>query len=151
MGNTDFHIDTLYEDLAEKQIKQCIHMGYSPKLLLQKVFDTIDKELDFGEKKMVLYCGSYGGYGYSQKFQDYMKEYHNDELQIHKLSDNEREVFHYIEQFAKFLNISIEEALKKASGDYCKLYVKIVPKHRDYKIHEYDGSEYVEILNDFTY
>jgi hypothetical protein len=137
---------TPFEDLVEKQLKQCIHMGMSPKLLLQKVFDTIDKELDFGEKKMVLYCGSYGGFGYSEEFTQYMEKYHEDAF-----SDDEREIYNYIEEFTTFLNISIEEALKRASGKYCELYVKTVPKHRDYKIHEYDGCEYVEILNDFSF
>lgn len=140
-------------DLIEKHIRQFINMRYSPKLLLQKVFDTIDKELDVGEKKMVLYCGSYGGYGYSKEFTEYMKTHKKlteDDLDSLFL-EREREIYYYIEQFAKFLNVSIEEALQKASGDYCKLYVEILPKHREYKIHEYDGCERIEILKDFSY
>lgn len=162
MGNSDIEIETLYEDLVEKWVRQSIHMGYSPKKLLKNVFDTIDKELDFGEKKMVLYCGAYGGYNYSKEFAEFIKNYNNkkldgffykDDLELgtERLDEtNDREVYHYIEEFAKFLKITPEEALERASGSYCKLRVKAVPKHRDYRIHEYDGCENVEILKDFS-
>lgn len=131
--------------LLKQWIRKYIRMGYSPKLLLEIVFNTIDKELESGEKKIVLYCGSYGGYDYSDEFLDYMKKYHNVEI-----LQNNREIYHYIQQFAEFLKITIPEALQRASGKYCKLQVKEVPKYREYTIHEYDGNEYIEILNDFV-
>ena len=102
--------------------------------------------MDSGEKKRILYCGSYGGYGYSDEFIEYIEKYHS----IEELRDNNREVYHYIEQFAEFLKIPVSEALQRASGKYCKLKIKEVPKHREYTIHEYDGSEYIEVLNEFT-
>ena len=159
MGNSDIVSENLYEDLVEKWIRQCIHMGYSPKRLLANVFDTIDKELDFGEVKYVLYCGAYGGYNYSTEFTDYIKKYHNkslegvfykDDLELGTETLGGREVYNYMEDFAKFLKIPVEEALERASGNYCKLKVKRVPKHRAYRIHEYDGCENVEILKDFS-
>lgn len=160
MGNCDLSKENLYSDLAEKWIRQCIHMGYSPKKLLHNVFNTIDKEINFGEKKYVLYCGSYGGYNYSKEFIKYLDEYHNKKLKGYFFSEDleigtddleGREIYHYITQFAEFLNVSVEEALEKASGNSCNLEVKKVPKHRSYKIHEYDGAENVEVLQDFNY
>lgn len=131
------------EDL-EEVVKLYIHMGTSPKEIYRKVFNIIDKEIDVGEVKHVLYCASYGGYGYSEEFKTFLEE--------RKLEDDsdDREIYPYIIEFAESLNISIDEALKKASGDYCELAVKIIPKHRKYIIHEYDGAESVEILKDFT-
>lgn len=130
----------------EEVVKLCIHMGISPKEIYLKVFNIIDQEIDVGEVKHVLYCESYGGYGYSKEFITFLKNHIlNDDL-----DDDDREIYPHIIKFAQSLNISIDEALKKASGDYCKLAVKIVPKHREYIIHEYDGAESVEILNDFT-
>lgn len=124
-------------------LKKCLDNGYNPKELLSDVFNIIDNTIDSGKVKYVLYCGSYGGFGYSNEFKEYMKDHIDDR------DTDKREIYNYIEEFAKFLNISIDEALKRASGDYCKLYVKKVPKHREYIIHEYDGAERVEILKDF--
>lgn len=128
----------------EEVVKLCIHMGTSPKEIYRKVFNIIDKEIDVGEVKHVLYCASYGGYGYSEEFKTFLEE--------RKLEDDsdDREIYPYIIKFAESLNISIDEALKKASGKYCELAFKIVPKHREYIIHEYDGAESVEILKDFV-
>jgi hypothetical protein len=125
----------------ERVVKLCIHMGISPKEMYLSVFNIIDKEIDAGEVKYVLYCKSYGGYGYSNEFQEFLKE--------KQCNKNDREIYEYIVLYADSLNLSINEALKKASGDYCKLDVKVIPKHRKYIIREYDGFENVEILQDF--
>lgn len=129
----------------EEVVKSCIHMGISPKDIYLKVFNIIDKEIDVGEVKHVLYCASYGGYGYSEEFKTFL-----DQHQLMLTCGDDREIYPYIIKFAQSLNISIDEALTKASGKYCKLAVKIVPKHREYIIHEYDGAESVEILNNFV-
>lgn len=133
-------------DQLEKVVKLCIHMGTSPNEVYRTVFNIIDKEIDFGEVKHVLYCASYGGYGYSNEFKAFLKRYQKDIDE----NDDDREVYPYIVQFTKSLNLTIDEALKRASGDYCKLAVKVVPKHRKYTIHEYDGAESVQILKDFV-
>jgi hypothetical protein len=130
------------KNLLKDILKKCLNNGYNPKELLSDVFNIIDKELDSNEVKYILYCGSYGGFDYSKEFKEYIKNYHSNTY-------FEREMYSYIEEFAKFLNISIDEALKRASGDYCKLKVKTIPKHREYIIHEYDGAESIEILKDF--
>jgi hypothetical protein len=70
---------------------------------------------------------SYGSFNYSKEFKEYIKNYYNNTY-------FEREMY---------------EALKRASGYYCKLKVKTIPKHREYISHEYDGAESVEILKDF--
>lgn len=128
----------------EEVIKTCIHMGASPKQIYLKVFNIIDKQIDIGEVKHVLYCASYGGYGYSEEFERFLNQYQY-------TYENDREyIYPYIIKFAQSLNISIDEAIKRASGNYCTLAVEIVPKHREYIIHEYDGAEKVEILNDFV-
>jgi hypothetical protein len=104
----------------ERVVKLCIHMGISPKEMYLSVFNIIDKEIDAGE---------------------FLKE--------KQCNKNDREIYEYIILYADSLNLSIDEALKRASGDYCKLDVKVIPKHRKYIIREYDGFENVEILQDF--
>jgi hypothetical protein len=134
----------------EKVVKLCIHMGTPPKEVYRTVFNIIDKEIDFGEVKYVLYCKSFGGYGYSDEFSQFLHQHYNNNNNDESDTDSDREIYSYIILFAQSLNVSINEALKKASGDYCKLAVQIVPKHRKYTIHEYDGAESVQILKDFV-
>lgn len=158
-------------ELVEKSIQKCIRDGYSPALLLKNIFATIDKELCNDEFRYILYCRSFGGFSYSKEFIDYlrnnnMKLNSNYEYDYDRSKDsgceikedggmtvipNSREIYHYIEQFAEFLNISVNEALKRASAKYCELEVEKVPKYRSYRINEYDGAENVEILNDFNF
>lgn len=156
-------------ELLEKSIQKCIRDGYSPALLLKNIFATIDKELGDDEFRYVLYCGSFGGFGYSKEFIDYLKnnnmklnsnyEYDYDYCRSKDTGredgmtviPNSREIYHHIEHFAEFLNISVNEALKRASAKYCELEVEKVPKYRSYRINEYDGAENVEILNDFNF
>jgi hypothetical protein len=121
-------------------------MGTSPRELYHAVFNIIDKEVDFGEVKHVLYCKSYGGYDYSDEFKTFLEK-HVSRVDLDELN---REIYPYIIQFAESTNLSINEALKRASGDYCKLTVKVVPRHRKYIIREYDGCESVQVLNDFV-
>lgn len=155
-------------ELVEKSIQKCIRDGYSPSLLLKNIFATIDKELCNDEFRYVLYCRSFGGFSYSKEFIDYLRnnnmklnsnyeyDYYNSKAKEEEEKNmtvirNSREIYHYIEQFAEFLNVPVNEALKRASGKYCELAVEKVPKYRSYRINEYDGAENVEILNDFNF
>jgi hypothetical protein len=124
----------------------------NPNELFKTIFNIMDKELDKNEIKHVVYNGAFGGYGYSEEFIKYMEDNrYNDIINISQYRYDKREyVYKYIKKFALFLNITNEQALKRASGKYAKLYVKEVPKHRKYKIEEYDGNEAVIILNDFV-
>jgi len=135
----------LHEAELEKWLKLSLNAGCSPKQLFENVFNTIEKEIATGEYKHVFYCGCFGGFGYSETFYSFVRTHFDKHL-----TPSHREVYHYIVKFAETLGSPMDIALEKASERYCKLKVKLVPKHRAYKIHEYDGFETVEILNDFS-
>jgi hypothetical protein len=131
----------------EQWIVNSIDKGISPNKLLQDIFSIIDKKLKLdnsNEYKQVLYCDMYGGFYYKQEFKDFVRLHFNV-----RLNSNHREVYDYIEAYAQFLNISIEEVLEKLSTPYFKLYLYHVPKHRAYRIISHNASEYVEILREF--
>ena len=140
-------------------VKQNIRDGESPSQLLKDIFNTIDNILDTGKKTAVLYCTCFGGFGYSDEFCPFIKNTFNvytldaifeDHIADDMTINHSREIYPYIEAFAQHLNVSIDEALRRASGKYCKLAIKWVPAHRKYRIDEYDGAESVTVLNDFN-
>jgi hypothetical protein len=156
--------------LIKKNIRTCIHMNYSPKKLQNELNKVIEDEINMGEHKKILYNACFGGFSYSKEFANFIKEKHNkllsnqfygDRLEYTDSSDesddsiiddmNRENIYPYIVEFAKFLNITETEALLKASGRYSELKVQNVPAHKEYTINEYDGCENVKILDTFSY
>jgi hypothetical protein len=132
-------------------VKQCISKGYSPKKLLEQVFETIDKEIDNGKTNNVLFCASYGGFGLSNEFYEYQRQNPQLDAQLSHVRNYREKEYFFIEKMASDMNITLEEALKKSSDEYCDLDVWSVPKHRLYTIREYDGQESIQVLKDFSY
>ncbi len=132
-------------------IKRRNELNIDPSILLDSIFSIMDKELDTGEVKKILYCSCYGGFGYSKEFLEFMSNEGNDLKESYRDLEN-RELYNKIVDFANSFEpkLSITEALEKASSEYCELSIEDVPSHRSYHINEYDGSEYVAIENDFT-
>jgi hypothetical protein len=127
-----------------KAVRHAIHVGASPNELLQNVFTTIDKEIDFGEVQYVLYNGKSLDYSYSHDFITFLQNHYP------TVEPTNREILHCIQQFANIQNSNLIDALAIAAGENCKLLVKVVPKHRQYVISKIDGCEKVDILQAFT-
>lgn len=156
-------IDKYYNELTDvifKNIRTCIHLGKSPKKLYKQIFNIVDKEINNGEVIKVLYNATYGGFGYSIEFAEFLKDkrdilleehFYKNSLEFGTTKIDREDVYPFILEFAKFHNITESEALSRASGKYCKLEIKNVPVHRDYEIIEYDGCENVIIKNNFSY
>jgi hypothetical protein len=134
--------DTLYDIIFQQSIKMYLKNGHSPNKLLNNIYNLIDKEINTNETKMILYNACYGGFGFSRDFSDFAKSHGED------LTNDREDSYYYIELYAKHYNITINQALEQASGEYSKLKVKEIPIYKNYRIHEYDGNENIEILND---
>lgn len=131
-------------DALIKAVRHAIHVGVPQNELLQTVFTTIDKEIDYGEVIYVLYNAKSLDYSYSHEFVTFLQ---NDYPNIKPTS---REIFHCIEQFANLQNVSLIDALAIASGINCTLCVEIVPKHKHYIISKRGGRERIAIQNEFV-
>lgn len=149
---------TLSHEVLKSAVRQCIAEGHSPSKIHEDTFSIIDNQIDSGDVIHVLYNTCYGGFGFSDEFLKYVEDIedkcngntHNEDIE--DKCDSKRESYYqYIKSFAESKNITIEEALAAASGQYCQLAVKAVPRHRKYTIHEYDGTEWVEVLREFNY
>jgi hypothetical protein len=111
---------------------------------LQNVFTTIDKEIDCGEVKYVLYNEKSLDYSYSHEFITFLQNHYP------TIKPSNREILHCIDHFANLQNVSLIDALAKASGINCTLRVEIVPKHKHYIISKCGGRERVAIQNEFV-
>lgn len=130
-------------------IQELIDKGVSPKQLQSEIFNIIDCMINDKEVIHVLYNKCYGGFSFSEDFLKHVKDNMEGETRSGDDDDAREHFYKYLVSFRKMNNITMEEALVAASGKYCQLAVEQVPKHRKYFIHEYDGSEWIEILKEF--
>jgi hypothetical protein len=84
----------------------------------------------------VLYCASYGGFGFSETFWNHLANKFNFELNANPWQSVPTDDNTLAEEAIAF-------GLKEASGDCCRLAVEEIPDELSYYKSEYDGSETV--------
>lgn len=131
-------------------INQLLDYNFNPSELLNFVFNTIDNYIDKKETKKVLYATNQYGFLLSDDFYDFVKVYYP-HININYLSSVIRERYDIVEHFARFYDISIEEALHILSYESCCIKVCEIPKHRAFKIISRNNSEYILVLKEFSY